>query len=198
MKRFRLSTLMLLVVIAAMAVALVAQARRAALRGVELERRYSLSQVALAEMGMTRAIEKRAIEIENNKVRVSPMNEARSELQKLDKEWSDAIMKNDAGAIGQFMSDDWVIIGPEGNVIERSRFLEVIKSGDLTHESMESDDWIVRVYGDTALVTAQANSKGKYKGQVFETHERSTSVYIRKEGRWHCVLTQLTPIAKRQ
>ena len=188
---------MLVIIIAAFAVALVVQARRAALRGVELEARLSLSELALAEMAvMNREIEKRAIEIKNNKVDVSPMNEALSELQKLDKEWSAAIVTNDVHAIGQFMSDDWVIIGPEGNVIERSRFLEVIKSGDLTHESMESDDSIVRVYGDAALVTAQSKSKGKYKGQVFETHERSTSVYVRKEGRWQCVLTQLTPIAK--
>jgi ketosteroid isomerase-like protein len=199
MKRFRLSTIMLLVVIAALCATVVVQQRRAAVREVELEKRVAMSELAVAEMAvMNRTIEKRATEIKNNKVRVSLMNETWSELQKLDKEWSAAIVKNDAHAIEQFMSDDWVIIGPEGNVIERSRFLEVIKSGDLTHESMESDDWHVRVYGDTALVTSEAKSKGKYKGQVFETHERSTSVYVRKEGRWQCVHTQLTPIAKRE
>jgi ketosteroid isomerase-like protein len=125
------------------------------------------------------------------------VDKARVELQSLDKEWSAAIVKNDVDAIGRFMSDDWVIIGPEGNVIDRSRFLAVIKSGDLTHESMESDDWLVQVYGDTAIVTAQAKSKGKYRGQSFATHERSTSVFLRKDGRWQCIHTQLTPIAKK-
>ena len=124
------------------------------------------------------------------------MNATWSELQKLDKEWSAAIVKNDADAIEPFMSDDWVIIGPDGNVIERSRFLEVIKSGALTHESMESDDWLVRSYGDTALVTSQTKTKGKYQGHAFETHERSTSVFVRKNGRWQCVHTQLTPIPR--
>ena len=119
------------------------------------------------------------------------------ELQDLDKEWSAAIVKNDVETIGPFMSADWVIIGPEGTVIDRARFLGVIKSGDLTHELMESDDWRLRVYGDTAVVTAQARSKGKYKGQAFATHERSTSVFVRKDGRWQCVLTQLTPITRK-
>jgi ketosteroid isomerase-like protein len=119
------------------------------------------------------------------------------ELEKLDNDWSAAITKNDADAIGRFVSDDWVIIGPDGNVIDKSRFLWVIKSGDLTHEAMESEDWRIRVYGDTAVITAQARSKGKYKGQAFSTHERSTSVFVQKEGRWQCVLTQLTPIAKK-
>jgi ketosteroid isomerase-like protein len=121
----------------------------------------------------------------------------RKELQNLDKEWCAAIVKNDAEAIGRFMLDDWVIIGPEGNVIDRGRFLAVIKSGDLVHESMESDDWRVHVYGDSAVVTAQVKSKGKYQGQGFATHERSTSVFVRKGEHWQCALTQLTPITKK-
>jgi len=126
----------------------------------------------------------------------SEMDKIRNELEVLDQEWAAAIVKNDADAIGRFMSDDWVIVGPQGNVIEKLRFLDVIKSGDLTHEAMESDDWLVRVYGDTAVVTAQTKSKGKYQGHAFATHERSTSVFVRKEGHWQCVHTQLTPIPK--
>jgi ketosteroid isomerase-like protein len=121
----------------------------------------------------------------------------RKELLDLDKEWSSAIARNDSEAIERFMAEDWVIIGPEGNLIDRARFLGVIKSGDLTHESMESEDWRVRVYDDTVVVTAQAKSRGAYKGQAFSTHERSTSVFVRKDGRWQCVLTQLTPITKK-
>jgi ketosteroid isomerase-like protein len=124
-------------------------------------------------------------------------NSERAELLSLDNEWSAAIVRNDADAIGQFTSDDWVIIGPEGTVIDRPRFLGVIQSGDLTHESMTSDDWLVRVHGDTAIVTAQTRSNGKFRGHAFATHERSTSVFVRTDGCWQCVHTQLTPIAKK-
>lgn len=133
----------------------------------------------------------------NPKKESAVKDKVHDELQKLDKEWTQAMVKNDADAIGRFVSEDWVIIGPEGNVIEKVRFLGVIKAGDLTHESMEFEDSRVRVYGDTAVITAQARSKGKYKGQAFSTHERSTSVYTKKDGRWQCVLTQLTPIPKK-
>ncbi len=120
-----------------------------------------------------------------------------SVLQALDEEWNAAIVKNDAEAIGRFMLEDWVIIGPNGNQIDRATFLAVTKSGDLVHESMDSDDWRVRVYGDSALVTSQVKTKGKYKGQAFATHERSTSVFVRKDGHWRCALTQLTAISKK-
>jgi len=121
-------------------------------------------------------------------------NDAHHELQSLDTDWSRAMVQNDANAIARFMSDDWIIIGPQGNIIDRARFLGVIESGDLSHSAMTSDDWRVRIYGDTALVTAQAKSAGNYKGQPFATHERSTSVFVRADGRWQCVLTHLTPI----
>jgi len=117
-------------------------------------------------------------------------------LRLLEKDWSAAIVRNDADAIGRFMSEDWVIVGPEGNVIDKARFLAVIRSGGLVHQSMESEDDVVRVYGEAAIVTARTKTKASYKGQSFVTDERSSSVYIRKNSQWQCVYTQLTPISK--
>ena len=118
------------------------------------------------------------------------------ELAKLEAEFANAIVKNNPEEIGQFVSDDWIIINADGGIIDRQRFLEVIKSGTLTHEMMESDDIRVRVYGDSAVVSAITRSKGKFMGQEFTTHERSTDVFVRRDGRWRCVLTQLTGLTK--
>jgi ketosteroid isomerase-like protein len=118
------------------------------------------------------------------------------EILKLEKEFADSIVKNDPEAIGRFVTDDWIIINADGGIIDRKRFLEVIKSGTLTHEMMESDDIRVRVYGDSAVVSALTRSKGKFMGREFTTHERSTDVFVRRDGRWRCVLTQLTAFTK--
>jgi ketosteroid isomerase-like protein len=118
------------------------------------------------------------------------------ELAKVEAEFANAIVKNSPEEIRQFVSDDWIIINADGGIIDRQRFLEVIKSGTLTHEMMESDDIRVRVYGDSAVVSAVTRSKGKFMGQEFTTHERSTDVFVRRDGRWWCVLTQLTGLTK--
>ena len=118
------------------------------------------------------------------------------ELAKVEAEFANAIVKNSPEEIRQFVSDDWIIINADGGIIDRQRFLEVIKSGTLTHEMMESDDIRVRVYGDSAVVSAITRSKGKFMGQEFTTHERSTDVFVRRDGRWRCVLTQLTGLTK--
>jgi ketosteroid isomerase-like protein len=60
---------------------------------------------------------------------------------------------------------------------------------------MEFADMKVRVYGSTAVVTARATSKGRFKGQPFSESERSTDVFVKQDGQWKCVLTQLTRIA---
>jgi ketosteroid isomerase-like protein len=123
--------------------------------------------------------------------------EMREEILKLEEEFGQAMVKNDAEAIGRFLADDWIIIDPDGGTIDRSRFLGVIKSGALSHETMKSDDTRVRIYENTATVTALTTSKGKYMGQDFTTQERATDVFVKQNGRWQCVLTQLTRFTKK-
>ena len=96
-----------------------------------------------------------------------------------------------------FVADDWIIIDPNGEIVDRARFFEVIKSGALTHDMMESEDFRVRVYGDSAVVTAVTRTKGKFMGQEFSTQERATDVFVKRDGRWQCVLTHLTRFPKK-
>jgi len=123
--------------------------------------------------------------------------EAEEELLKLEKAFAEAIVKNDLEGIGRLVTDDWIIIHPNGEVVERARFFEVIKSGTLTHDIMESEDFRVRVYGDSAVVTALTRTNGKFMGQEFSTQERATDVFVKRDGRWKCVLTHLTRFPKK-
>src|ERR1700684_2987528 len=124
-------------------------------------------------------------------------NTMQEEVLSLEKEFSQAIVKNDAKAVARFLADDWIIIDPDGGIIDRARFLGVIESGALTHEMMESEDSRVLIYGNTAIVTALTTTKGKFSGQAFTTQERSTDVFVKQNGRWLCVLSQLTGFTKK-
>lgn len=124
-------------------------------------------------------------------------NEMQDAVLKLEKEFSQAIVKNDVEAVGRFLADDWIIIDPDGGIIDRATFLGVLKSGALTHEMMESDDTRVRIYGNTAIVTALTTTKGKFSGQAFTTQERATDVFVKQNGRWECALSHLTRFTKK-
>ena len=67
------------------------------------------------------------------------------ELVKLEQAFAEAIVKNDVEAIGRVVADDWVIIDPNGEIVDRMRFFEVIRSGALTHDRIDSEDFRGRV-----------------------------------------------------
>ena len=119
------------------------------------------------------------------------------EVLRVEKEFSEAIVKNDAEAVGRFLADEWIIIDPDGGIIDKAAFLGVIKSGTLTHEMLESSDARVRIYGNTAMVTALTKTKGKFGGQVFTTQERATDIFVKQNGRWQCALSQLTKFTRK-
>ena len=124
-------------------------------------------------------------------------SEAEEELLKVEKEFAETIVNNDLEGLGRVVADDWIIIDPNGEIVDRARFFEIIKSGSLTHEIMESDDLRVRIYGDSAVVTAITRTKGKFMGQEFSTQERATDVFVKRDGRWRCVITHLTRFPKK-
>jgi ketosteroid isomerase-like protein len=125
----------------------------------------------------------------------TPPNAAAADVDAVEKRFAEALAKSDVGLLEQVVSDDWIIIGPEGRIITRAAFLDVVRSGVLTHSTMESDEGRTRIYGDTAIVTARVVTSGAYRGQAFTTTERATDVFVRDHGSWKCVLTQLTTIA---
>jgi ketosteroid isomerase-like protein len=118
------------------------------------------------------------------------------EILKLEDEFGRAMIKNDPEAVGRLLADDWIIIDPDGGIIDRARFLGVIRSGTLSHEVMNSRDVRVRIYGNSAAVTALTSTTGKFSGQEFKTEERATDLWVKKNGRWMCVLSQLTRFSK--
>lgn len=113
----------------------------------------------------------------------------------LAKDWADAIVSNDATRIGGFMADDWVIVSESG-VSAKERFLSLVESGELTHSAMTGVSRPrIRVYGETAVLTARVTNTAHYMGQRFDADEWTTDVFVNRNGRWLCVLSHITAAA---
>jgi hypothetical protein len=54
----------------------------------------------------------------------------------------------------------------------------------------------VRVYGGTAVLTARVTNTAHYGGKRFDADEWTTDVFVLRDGRWRCVLSQITPAAE--
>jgi ketosteroid isomerase-like protein len=105
--------------------------------------------------------------------------------------WEQAMVSNDADAIGRFMADDWVIVSERG-VTTKEKFLAVVASGDLTHETFKGEIISVRQYGEAAVLTGRVRNDGHYKGQPFSSDEWTTDVFVKRNGNWLCVHSHIT------
>lgn len=114
-----------------------------------------------------------------------------TELEVVEADWGRAIVDDDADAIGRFTTDDWQIVGEDG-ITSRETFLALVRSGDLTHETMSKITGSVRGLGDVAVLTGRGTTTGRYRGQAFSSDEWVTDVFVRGADGWRCAHTHLT------
>lgn len=120
-------------------------------------------------------------------------DEIRKEIEEFSTEWEEAMIANDAEAIGRYMADDWVIVGETG-ITTKTDFLAVVASGDLTHETFKGEIFSVIQYGATAVVTGRVRNNGDWRGYAFTADEWTTDVFVRQNDRWVCVQSHITAV----
>ncbi|WP_324650163.1 nuclear transport factor 2 family protein [Georgenia sp. H159] len=116
----------------------------------------------------------------------------RGQMQSLLDAWAEAIVANDAERIDAFAEEGWTLIGT-GGPTPRERFLDVVRSGRLTHESMTFEVLEVWDRGELVVVLAHGTNSGHWDGRPFEEDEYVTEVFARHDGGWRCVVSSLTP-----
>ncbi|MFE5479624.1 nuclear transport factor 2 family protein [Nocardia sp. NPDC056541] len=107
-------------------------------------------------------------------------------------EWQVAIVANDADRIGSYMADEWIMVSENG-MTTAEQFLAFVRSGDLTHSAMKRvGEPRIRYHGELALLTTRVTNTAHYQGIRFDADEWTTDAFIHADGRWRCVLTQIT------
>jgi ketosteroid isomerase-like protein len=119
------------------------------------------------------------------------------ELLALATAWADAIVANDAARIAAFVTDDWILVS-EAGISPGQEFLGLVESGALTHSAMAAvGETRVRIWGDTAVLTARVSNTAHYDGRRFDADEWTTDVFVRRNDRWRCAVSHYTPAVAR-
>lgn len=109
--------------------------------------------------------------------------------------WDRAIVAKDRAAIAANMADDFRQIDAHGNVESKASFLAGLVTPDLQLDPYTVEDFEVRVYGGTALLSGRTRMTGRYQGKPFSTHYRYIDVYVKRGGVWKIVSVQISPIS---
>jgi uncharacterized protein (TIGR02246 family) len=119
------------------------------------------------------------------------------ELKKLEKEIGHAWAKRDVASYDRILTDDYTWTDFDGIVWTKAQDLETLKSGEVVNTSYAVDDWKVRVYGDTAVVTGRTTVKETWKGKDVSGQYRYTDTWVKRAGRWQLVASHTSKIAQK-
>ena len=114
-------------------------------------------------------------------------------LIELEDAFNEAMISNDVARISRCITDDWILVTPEAGPVPRSRILDVIGSGLLSHATMTKVATHACVAGDIAWVTGRGQNTGTFDGKPMAADEYITDIYRKVDGTWRCMLTHLTP-----
>jgi len=114
------------------------------------------------------------------------------EIVDMERQAREASLQRDAEFPQRTLAEDYVAITPLGQVTTKQDAISARKSGQLRYETINVSDMVVRVYGDTAVVTARADVKGHQLGEDFSGPYRYTRVWVRRAGHWQAVSYQAT------
>jgi ketosteroid isomerase-like protein len=114
------------------------------------------------------------------------------EIVDMERQAREASIRRDADFSERTLAEDYVAITPLGQVTTKQDTISARKSGQLRYDTINVTDMVVRVYGDTAVVTARAEVKGHQLGEDFSGPYRYTRVWVRRTGHWQAVSYQAT------
>ncbi|HET9305430.1 MAG TPA: nuclear transport factor 2 family protein [Candidatus Sulfotelmatobacter sp.] len=114
------------------------------------------------------------------------------EVVDMERQAKEASLRRDPEFPQKALAEDYVAISPLGQVTTKQEAISARKSGQLRYETIDVSDMVVRLYGDTAIVTARADVKGHQLGEDFSGPYRYTRVWVRRSGRWQAVSYQAT------
>jgi ketosteroid isomerase-like protein len=111
-------------------------------------------------------------------------------LIKLDRELMDAAVSKDKTVFERVASDHYVFVNPGGGVQERGASAD----GPIL-ESIQTENVMVRVDGDTAVLTGKAMVKGKFaNGTDISGPYTYMRVFAKQKGQWRVAAASVVPI----
>lgn len=117
----------------------------------------------------------------------------------LDTEYQAAVKNNDAATMGRILADDFILVVGSGKVYTKSDLLKSAQNKTITYEQQDDSAQTVRVWGNTAVITALLRLKGTdtETGKSLDYRLWFSDTYVRTPSGWRYVFGQASlPLPK--
>ncbi|HVG23617.1 MAG TPA: nuclear transport factor 2 family protein [Thermoanaerobaculia bacterium] len=110
--------------------------------------------------------------------------EAVDDVLRLDREISVATWTGDAVWFEENLSDDYILLTPNGEVRTKRDVIRGLVRPGLKMEPYETTEVQARVYGDAAIVTGRMQQTFTMGRARYKNDLRYTDIYVKRKGRW--------------
>ena len=113
-----------------------------------------------------------------------------------DRSFFAALLSASPEALDQILTDDFILIDVmRGSQITKPMLTEAVASRQISFETIETGESLVRYYQSTAVITGSTQMTGRAGEAPFAAHSRYTHVFVEQQGRWRLASAQGTQIA---
>jgi uncharacterized protein (TIGR02246 family) len=124
----------------------------------------------------------------------SPASRAEDEkaVADLDTQYQAAVERNDAQTMARILLDDFVLVVGNGTVYSKTELIRSARAKEFIweHQVEEPGTQKVRVWGDTAVVTAKLWLKGTSGGKPIDKKLWFSDTYVRTTDGWRYAFGQ--------
>jgi ketosteroid isomerase-like protein len=125
------------------------------------------------------------------KLNASPEEDAKA-VAASDTRYQAAVKANDAATMDQILADDFVLVTGRGSVFSKADLIDSARKKEVTYERQDEEPGTqkVRVWGDTAVVTALLWIKSVKEGKPADYKLWFSDTYVRTPTGWRYVFGQ--------
>jgi ketosteroid isomerase-like protein len=124
--------------------------------------------------------------------RRAPVQSDQEILIQMELAWDAAFERRDATLIGTLLADEFIATYSDGRRGNKATELKQAAEFNQQTDSRVLDDFIVKIYGDTAVVWFTQTLTGPSKGKPLTIVYHYVDVWVFRDGRWQCVASQST------
>jgi ketosteroid isomerase-like protein len=151
---------------------------------------FSLALSVQAESkAKTRKVTKPPTKI-NSTRSLASVDKDRKAVAELDTQYQRAVKMNDAVTMERILAEDFVLVTGRGKIYTKTDLLKDAREGKTIYEQQDEIEQTVRVWDDTAVVTALLWLKGRSDGKQFEYKLWFSDTYVRTKKGWQYVFGQ--------
>lgn len=116
----------------------------------------------------------------------------RKTVAALDIEYQAAVARNDLAVMDRILHPNFVLVLGDGHIVTREALMHEAATGVFQYEQQVEDPGTqtVRVWGDTAVVTARLWLKGTKNGVAFDRTLWFSDTYLRTPQGWRYAFAQ--------